>query len=38
MTKSKQEKERQWNVRKNSQHPHGKVSSKKELFEDAKEK
>ncbi|MGF2615433.1 DUF6254 family protein [Rossellomorea aquimaris] len=31
MTKSKHEKERQWNVRKQDQHPHGKVESLKEL-------
>ncbi|WP_240628624.1 DUF6254 family protein [Bacillus salacetis] len=31
MTKSKQEKERQWNARKQEQHPHGKVESFKEL-------
>jgi hypothetical protein len=31
MTKSKHEKERQWNVRKQDQHPHGKVESFKEL-------
>ncbi|MGD7022554.1 DUF6254 family protein [Rossellomorea vietnamensis] len=31
MTKSKHEKERQWNIRKQDQHPHGKVESFKEL-------
>ncbi|WP_010171653.1 DUF6254 family protein [Bacillus coahuilensis] len=31
MTKSKHEKERQWNVRKQDQKPHGKVKSLKEL-------
>ncbi|MCA1056645.1 DUF6254 family protein [Rossellomorea aquimaris] len=31
MTKSKHEKERQWNVRKEDQKPHGKVASFKEL-------
>lgn len=31
MTKSKHENERQWNVRKQDQHPHGKVESFKEL-------
>jgi hypothetical protein len=35
LTKSKHEKERQWNVRKQEQHPHEKVSSFKELAEDA---
>lgn len=38
MTQSKHEKERQWNVRKEEQHPHGKVSSFKELSEGKKEK
>ncbi|EWG11726.1 DUF6254 family protein [Cytobacillus firmus] len=31
MTKSKREKERAWTVRKQDQHPHGKVKSLKEL-------
>ncbi|RBP95014.1 hypothetical protein DFO70_10344 [Cytobacillus firmus] len=31
MTKSKSEKERAWTVRKQDQHPHGKVKSLKEL-------
>jgi predicted membrane protein len=35
LTKSKHEKERQWDVRKQEQHPHGKVASFKELAEDA---
>lgn len=38
VTKSKHEKERQWNVRKQEQHPHGKVSSFKELANGNKEK
>lgn len=38
MTQSKHEKERQWNVRKQEQHPHGKVSSFKELSEGKKGK
>ncbi|MGG3737115.1 DUF6254 family protein [Aeribacillus pallidus] len=33
MTQSKREKERQWNVRKQNQRPHGKVASKKELVD-----
>ncbi|WP_252183223.1 DUF6254 family protein [Rossellomorea vietnamensis] len=35
MTKSKHEKERQWNVRKQDQHSHGKVESFKELEGDS---
>jgi hypothetical protein len=31
MTQSKREKERNWTVRKQDQHPHGKVKSYKEL-------
>ncbi|MEW9108906.1 DUF6254 family protein [Cytobacillus gottheilii] len=31
MTKQKREKERAWTVRKQDQHPHGKVKSFKEL-------
>ncbi|WP_409974593.1 DUF6254 family protein [Bacillus sp. Bva_UNVM-123] len=31
MTKSKREKERNWTVRKQDQHPHGKIKSLKEL-------
>jgi hypothetical protein len=31
MTESKREKERNWTVRKQDQHPHGKVKSFKEL-------
>jgi hypothetical protein len=31
LTKSKREKERAWNVRKEDQNPHGKVKSFKEL-------
>lgn len=31
MTKAKREKERAWTVRKQDQHPHGKVKSLKEL-------
>jgi Family of unknown function (DUF6254) len=38
MTKSKHEKERQWNVRKEDQKPHGKVPSFKELSQDDKQK
>jgi Family of unknown function (DUF6254) len=38
MTKSKHEKERQWNVRKEDQKPHGKVPSFKELSQPDKEK
>lgn len=34
MTKSKHEQERQWNVRKRQQNPHGKVKSFEELGED----
>lgn len=34
MTKSKREKERSWTVRKQDQHPHGKIKTKKELFEE----
>lgn len=34
MTQSKSQKERQWNVRKHSQNPHGKVKSFEELAED----
>jgi hypothetical protein len=35
MTQSKRQEERQWNVRKQSQNPHGKVKSFAELAEDA---
>ncbi|MEG9296440.1 DUF6254 family protein [Mangrovibacillus sp. Mu-81] len=38
MTKSKHEKERQWDVRKENQKPHGKVSSFKELSQEDKQK
>jgi Family of unknown function (DUF6254) len=38
MTKSKHEKERQWNVRKEDQKPHGKVPSFKELSQEDKQK
>ncbi|MGR3763639.1 DUF6254 family protein [Rossellomorea sp. NS-SX7] len=38
MTKSKHEKERQWQVRKEDQKPHGKVPSFKELSQENKEK
>jgi len=34
MTQSKNQKERQWNVRKHSQQPHGKVKSFEELSEE----
>ncbi|MDF0726302.1 DUF6254 family protein [Cytobacillus sp. S13-E01] len=34
MTKSKHEKERQWNIRKQSQDPHGKVKSFEELADE----
>ncbi|MED1203324.1 DUF6254 family protein [Heyndrickxia acidicola] len=34
MTKSKHEQERQWKVRKQSQNPHGKVTSLEEFAED----
>jgi hypothetical protein len=38
MTKSKHEKERQWDVRKEDQKPHGKVPSFKELSQEDKQK
>ena len=37
MTESKHEKERKWNVRKENQQPHGKVSSFKELTDGKKD-
>lgn len=38
MTQSKSQKERQWNVRKQSQNPHGKVKSFDQLVEEAGKK
>ncbi|MBM7586622.1 hypothetical protein JOC86_003174 [Bacillus pakistanensis] len=38
MTKSKKEKERQWDVRKQDQNSHGKVESFKQLAEEPLEK
>ncbi|WP_223881839.1 DUF6254 family protein [Niallia endozanthoxylica] len=37
MTRAKREKERAWAVRKQDQHPHGKVKSFKELANEGKE-
>ncbi|MCM3024020.1 DUF6254 family protein [Heyndrickxia ginsengihumi] len=34
MTKSKHEKEREWEVRKETQHPHGKVKSLEEIADE----
>jgi hypothetical protein len=34
MTKSKHEQERQWKVRKQSQNPHGKITSLEEFADD----
>ncbi len=38
MTQSKRQEERQWTVRKQSQNPHGKVKSLKEIDEDTGKK
>jgi hypothetical protein len=37
MSRSKREKERTWQVRKQDQNPHGKIKSFKELSNDGKE-
>ena len=36
MTKSKHEKEREWTVRKQDQHPHGKVKSLEDIAKEKK--
>lgn len=36
MTKSKSEQEREWTVRKQEQHPHGKVKSLKDIAKEKK--
>ncbi|WP_222705719.1 DUF6254 family protein [Bacillus massilinigeriensis] len=36
MTKSQREQEREWTVRKQDQHPHGKVKSLKELSKETR--
>ena len=36
MTKSKREKEREWTVRKQEQHPHGKVKSLLDIAKETK--
>jgi Family of unknown function (DUF6254) len=36
MTKSKREKEREWTVRKQEQHPHGKVKSLEDIAKEKK--
>jgi hypothetical protein len=38
MSESKHESERKWTVRKQEQHPHGKVKSNKELAEETEKK